>query len=533
MSALLRTRRLAWALALLLAALSLTFSYVSGSRYLNAVRLVEHTFQVEQALETMLSGLKDEESGQRGYVITGDRAFLEQLNHARSTTDGELRSLQRLMRDNPSQLARLERFEPIMREKREFIARTISLREHGAILEVSQLIDSGRGRVLMDRARKLVSEMKTEERRLLTTRSEAALRSQRETVFAIVTCTVLMLVLLGGSALAMYRDGQEVRRTAEELAESEERYRVLIENATELVRLHALDGHPFFVAPSARNVLGYSPEELIQAAPFSLVHPEDIGLSKYMLARLQSGAVRQASVTYRLRRRDGQYRWFEFHFARVDGADGNARHYQSSGRDITIRRELEQRLSEQAEELRHLSLRDGLTGLYNRRGFLELSEQLVRVAEREKHQLAVLFADLDGLKAINDGLGHEQGDRAIVEAGELLRATCRATDLVARLGGDEFVVLAGNVDESSLSVLQSRLDRAVAERNAEPYRSYRLAFSLGVALYDPRSPVAIETLLAEADARMYEAKQGRRTSLPTTSELAAAAALSPHERHAS
>ena len=106
-------------------------------------------------------------------------------------------------------------------------------------------------------------------------------------------------------------------------------------------------------------------------------------------------------------------------------------------------------------------------------------------------------------------------DRAIVEAGELLRSTCRATDLVARLGGDEFVVLAANVDESSLAVLRGRLERALAERNGEGERSYKLAFSLGVSSYDPRAPVSIEQLISEADARMYEAKQERRTSLPT------------------
>jgi PAS domain S-box-containing protein len=161
-----------------------------------------------------------------------------------------------------------------------------------------------------------VTEMKAEERRLLAQRSQAAVRTQHETVFAIAICTLLVFGLIGGSAYMMHRDAREVRRTAEELAETEERYRVLIENATELVRLHALDGHAFFVSPSVRNLLGYSPEEVIQAAPYSLVHPEDIGLAKYMLARLQSGAVRQASVTYRLRRRDGQYRWFEFNFGR-------------------------------------------------------------------------------------------------------------------------------------------------------------------------------------------------------------------------
>lgn len=512
MIALFRTRRLAWALALVLALVGLTFSYISGTRYVGAVALVDHTQKVEQALETMVSGLKDEESGQRGFVITGDATFLEQMRKARRVTDGEFRSLAELVRDNPGQVARLRRFEPLMREKRDFIERTIALREARQIDAVVELVQSGRGKHLMDEARQLVTEMRTEERRLLAERSKAAVRSQHETVVAIVLCTLLVLGLIGGSACLMYRDAREVRRTAEELAESEERYRVLIENATELVRLHGFDGQPFFVSPSVRNILGFTPAEVTQAAPFSLVHPEDLGLAKYMLARLQSGAVRQASVTYRLRRRDGEYRWFEFHFARVDGAAGQARHYQSSGRDITFRRELEQRLAQQTEELRNLSLRDGLTGLYNRRGFLELSQQLVRVAERERHQLALVFVDLDGLKAINDGLGHEQGDRAISEAGELLRSTCRATDLVARLGGDEFVVLAANVDERSVAVLKDRLDHALRERNGEPGRAYQLAFSLGVSLYDPSAPLPMEQLISEADARMYAAKQGRRAS---------------------
>jgi diguanylate cyclase (GGDEF)-like protein/PAS domain S-box-containing protein len=531
MTALLRTRRLAWALALVLALVGLTFSYVSGSRYVGAVALVEHTQQVEQALESMLSGLKDEESGQRGFVISGDAAFLEQMKQAQNVTNREFQSLERLIHDNPTQAERLRSFAPILSEKRAFIARAVELRQAGAVEEVVELIQSGRGKQLMDEARTLVAEMKTEERRLLARRSEAAVRTQHETVFAIAICTLLVFGLIGGSAYMMYRDAREVRRTAEELAESEERYRVLIDNATELVRLHAADGHAFFVSPSARNILGYSPEEVIQAAPFSLVHPEDVGLSKYMLARLQSGAVRQASVTYRLRRRDGQYRWFEFHYARVDGANGEVRHYQSSGRDITVRRELEQRLAEQAEELRHLSLRDGLTGLYNRRGLLELSQQVVRVAEREQHQLAVVFVDLDGLKAINDGLGHEHGDRAISEAGELLRSTCRATDLVARLGGDEFVVLASNVDEKSISALKDRLNLALAARNARPEREYELAFSLGFALYDPRAPLPLEQLISEADARMYEAKQARRTSLPTRGEESVIS-LPPNQRWA-
>jgi len=229
-----------------------------------------------------------------------------------------------------------------------------------------------------------------------------------------------------------------------------------------------------------------------------------------MRAKLMAREVDHTAVSYRLRRKDGEYRWFDFNIRRVEGPGGTLRHYQSSGRDVTERRELEQRVAEQTEELRSLSLRDGLTGLYNRRGFLELSAQVLRVARRESQRVTLLFVDLDGLKGINDRLGHEAGDRAIVEAGEILRSTCRSSDVVGRLGGDEFVVLASKLDAASVDILKTRLERAVQGLNLMPGREYELGFSVGLATFDPALPVPIETLLAQADARMYEAKRTRR-----------------------
>ena len=143
----------------------------------------------------------------------------------------------------------------------------------------------------------------------------------------------------------------------------------------------------------------------------------------------------------------------------------------------------------------------------------------MRVAERQQHRLGVLFVDLDGLKDINDEFGHAGGDRAISEAAALLRTTCRATDLVARLGGDEFVVLAIDVNDESVAVLTGRLERALVELNAKGGREYRLSFSVGVATFDPKAPVAMETLLGQADERMYEAKAQKRRPRSRTSQL--------------
>jgi diguanylate cyclase (GGDEF)-like protein/PAS domain S-box-containing protein len=514
MSVLLRTKRIAWALALLLATVVLSFSYVSGRRYLNALYWVEHTEDVVRTIEIVPAGVRDLESGARGYVITGDPAFLDGRDATRRKVNESIERVRFLVRDNPGQLMRLARVEQGVQGKLAFVAQNIALREREKLAEVEHRMVSLEGKVLMDELRAAVLDLEREEQRLFERRSAAAARTQTETIAAISAAAVLMLALLAMSFLSLQRDAREVREAAAELAESEERYRVLVENVSDLVTIHDPDGELRFVSPSVESLLGRSPTEMHTVPAWSLLHPEDLASVRYSLHKFQSGEVQSGVVTCRLRRRNSEYRWFEFKVARVNDEDGQLRHYQAAGRDITVRRQLEQRLAVQAEELRNLSLRDGLTGLYNRRGFLELSQQVVRVAEREQHGLAVLFVDLDGLKRINDQLGHSFGDRAIGDAAELLRATCRATDLIARLGGDEFVVLASNVDSDSVEILKARLDRAVADLNGQPGREYALALSLGVASFDPAAPVAIEKLLVEADARMYEAKARRQRPRP-------------------
>ena len=283
---------------------------------------------------------------------------------------------------------------------------------------------------------------------------------------------------------------------------------MLFEHASDLVRLHTPEGRTFFVSPSVETLLGYTPEELMAMVPADFVHPDDLELALENVSRALSGSFPKSVASYRIQHKNGEFRWFEVHVQRVRKADGSY-HVQSAARDITARRDLEQRLAKQAEELRDLSLQDGLTGLYNRRGFMEVAKQALRAAIRENQAAAVLFADLDGLKLVNDRLGHEAGDRFIREAGALLQATCRASDIVARLGGDEFVVFAPHVGADP-DIVRARLELAVAELNAEAGREYELSFSVGVALFDPRSPAPLDELLKTADSRMYDAKVARR-----------------------
>ena len=434
MSAFLRTKRTAWGAALFFAAFVLALSYVSGLRYKNAIDWVDHTHLVRVSLERTLSNVNDHESAVRGYVITGDARFLaRRVASARAAMD-EVRHTRELVRDNPTQDARAAELARFVADKLAFAEQLVDARRHDDIAGANALVGSFRGKALMDRVRSTVASMTREEERLLDERRAAANATQRETVLAIGVLALCLLGLLAFSFVNMQRDANEIRQAALELAESEERYRLLVDNVSDLVLLHDTVGRLVYASPSLEALLGYSPERARTLELRAIVHPDDVELVEESLGRFRSGSATSAVVTCRLRRLDGEYRWFEFKIATVNDETGWARHFQSAGRDVTAWRELEQRLADQAEELRQLSLRDGLTGLYNRRGFLELSLQLVRVAERQKHRLAAIFIDLDGLKSINDELGHEHGDRAIGEAADLLRSTCRATDLIARLG---------------------------------------------------------------------------------------------------
>ena len=164
------------------------------------------------------------------------------------------------------------------------------------------------------------------------------------------------------------------------------------------------------------------------------------------------------------------------------------------------------------KQIQALSLRDELTGLYNRRGFFEVAERKLRLAARRGEELVLLFVDLDGMKGINDSLGHEAGDRALRETTALLTRSFRATDVIARLGGDEFVALAVDACAVHARMLVNRLEEGLERLNAGDGREYRLALSMGVQVYSPAEPCSLETILHRADLAMYEQKQHRKRS---------------------
>ncbi|MBX3226350.1 MAG: diguanylate cyclase [Labilithrix sp.] len=172
-------------------------------------------------------------------------------------------------------------------------------------------------------------------------------------------------------------------------------------------------------------------------------------------------------------------------------------------RDVTERERTAARLGE-------LSVRDELTGLVNRRGFIARGQKLLDAAESARRAPILFFVDLNGMKPINDQLGHHEGDRALVDTARLLEKAFDDDALIARLGGDEFVVLVPEPDGKSPTACERALKNTVAAFNDGCTRLYRVSVSVGYTEFDPHAPRTIEQLLNAADAQMYAAKRERQ-----------------------
>jgi diguanylate cyclase (GGDEF)-like protein/PAS domain S-box-containing protein len=299
--------------------------------------------------------------------------------------------------------------------------------------------------------------------------------------------------VLHARLIAARRVSQEHRR----LAASERELRLLAENTTDLVVRCGIDGIIRYVSPSAYPLLGWRPEDLVGTRAVDLCHPDDDAPAVALRSATSGEAV---TVTRRVLRADGGYVWVESVARLVVDPSGKDLEIQSSMRDVT------RRLAD-AAALASLALDDELTGLHNRRGFVTLADHQLKMAARAGRTTPLLFVDVDGMKAINDTLGHTVGDQALVDVAQFLRASCRAWDLIARIGGDEFCILL--IDDGTGPVSADRTTAKLRSGPPKGVRPYSLTLSVGVAHLAPGSGT-IEELMEQADAAMYEDKTAAR-----------------------
>jgi diguanylate cyclase (GGDEF)-like protein/PAS domain S-box-containing protein len=159
-----------------------------------------------------------------------------------------------------------------------------------------------------------------------------------------------------------------------------------------------------------------------------------------------------------------------------------------------------------SRQLERLALKDDLTGLHNRRGFVALAQQQLQTARRRKAGMTLLYLDLNDLKPINDRFGHAEGDRALKVVGELLAGTFRASDVTGRVGGDEFCVLLTDGDVRDHAMALVRLEDAIERRNRDLH-PWKISISAGHAAFDPERPEGVEELIRAADQSMYMQKR--------------------------
>jgi len=255
-----------------------------------------------------------------------------------------------------------------------------------------------------------------------------------------------------------------------------------------------------------RLMLGYPPREF-RGAPsewLQQVHPDErSGLEERLKAHLD-GATDHLECEYRIRHRDGGWRWMLCRGLAERGPDGKAARIAGSQADITRQKTAELRL-------RHEALHDALTGLPNRVLFEDRLEQsLLRAARHDDRRVAVLFVDLDKFKKINDSYGHAAGDRLLQEIGRRLQRALRSADTVARIGGDEFTVLIDAVrDQDEVDIIIGRIQEAIALPVLLAGANVVVSASIGMVLSRPddRHP---NDLLRDADTAMYQAKAAGR-----------------------
>ncbi|HZP58048.1 MAG TPA: EAL domain-containing protein [Dehalococcoidia bacterium] len=286
---------------------------------------------------------------------------------------------------------------------------------------------------------------------------------------------------------------------AEAMRQSEERFRSLVQNASDLITVIEPDTTVRYQSPSIERVLGYAAAEILGTRLAELIHIDDVARVLAVLSDASHNPGSTATAEARVRRRDGA--WRDLEFIGTDQCTNPAiGGFVLNIRDVTERKSLEQ-------QLRHQALHDPLTQLANRTRFADrLGHALIR-ATRTGQLVAVLFMDLDNFKGVNDSLGHSAGDQLLTQVAERVQACLRPGDTVARLGGDEFAILLEDVAavEDATAVTQR-----IFEHLEPPFRlegkELIVRASVGIAVSAPGEATEADALLRDADVAMYVAK---------------------------
>jgi len=278
-------------------------------------------------------------------------------------------------------------------------------------------------------------------------------------------------------------------------------FATLFENAPEAIAILDEYDHIIRINGQFTSMFGYTEEEAVGRNINDLIVPTElVAQGVELTARVAAGE--KLRIEALRRHKDGHTVWVAIAATPFAVADQPGRVY-AMYHDISAQKRAE-------DELKALLWADELTGLPNRRAFIALSDQALKVAMRLERDVLMIFIDVDHLKYINDTFGHLAGDRALIDTARVLRESCREADIIARLGGDEFVALMMVDSDQTGELVCDRIKTRVAEHNEEVDREYDLSLSVG-ATRSKAEGTMLADLLAQADMALYERKRGRAT----------------------
>lgn len=305
-------------------------------------------------------------------------------------------------------------------------------------------------------------------------------------------------------SLMLIMIGKRQRLAEAALLKSENRFRNALEHAAIGMALVSPDGKFVQVNHAFCDLVGYEQEELLNLNLEAITHPEDIAKDRAHIKEMEANKIRSYEIEKRYLRKDGRIVWVQNTVSVSRDATDGQRQIIQQVQDITERKEL-------ARQLEHEARTDFLTGLSNRRHFLELAAQeLVRV-RRYRSPLTLAMLDLDHFKTINDTYGHEIGDKVLIELAELCRRTLREADVMGRIGGEEFAILLPQTTGEQAYEIAERLRAAIAATEIPIERGLPVRFtvSLGITSF-VGSDTNIDMLLSRADKALYAAKREGR-----------------------